>query len=438
MKTFQIVLLIVFGALAALAVAFFSGAIELPQKKNSSTPGSMGTVVMWGIIPRSSLATTVEAFNKLTNNQVNLVYVQKDQDKLEKELLESFAFGVPPDVFLLSNDLISLYHDKVVLIPYQGFSERMFTDSYIQASDVFKTLNGILGFPILSDPLIMFYNKDHLESKNIIKPPVLWKDLLEITPILTEKNEVLDIKRSAVALGESKNINNFREILFALNLQLGNNISFRDNEKKVYVSNFSGKSLISSKPAEESLRFYTEFSNPLKTVYSWNKSKQSSLNSFIAGDLSIYFGFASEIPTIQRMNPNLNFDIANIPQIEGSSNRITYSRVYALAIPKTTKNFQGAFYVASQLANGPLTAALPLSSGMAPVRRDLLSSNQTITKYVDVFYKSALQSRSVIEPGIENSNKVFGDMVESILSGLKDYSKAVDDANRELEILLKR
>jgi ABC-type glycerol-3-phosphate transport system substrate-binding protein len=437
MKNFQIILLVVFGLLAGLAAAFFSGAIELPQKASDSpTGGASGRVTMWGTVPRSQLRETIDFFNTQSGGDLTLNYIEKNPLTYQKDLLDSFAFGGTPDVFLLSNDLINIYYDKVIPIPYQGFTERMFADTYIKAAEVFKTETGILGYPFLSDPLIMFYNKDHFDTKGILFPPKHWKELSDLVPQLTEKNELLEISKSAVALGESKNIRNFKEILLALNVQLGNSVVSRDSTKSTYISVLSSKSLISAKPAEEALKFFLEFSNPLKSVYSWNKSRPDSLTAFVGGDLSIYFGFASEITLIQKMNPNLNFDIANIPQVEGSANTLTYSNVYALAIPKNTSNPQGSFYVAGQLANGPLAGAFSLVSGMTPVRRDLLAPTASLTKFTDVYYKSAIASRSWVDPNYTETNKIFGQMIENVLSGLKNYGGAVSDANTELKTLL--
>ncbi len=437
MKNFQIILLVVFGLFGGLAAAFFSGAIELPQKASQSpTGGAAGSVTMWGTIPKSQLRDTIDFFNNQSGGNLTLNYIEKNPATYEKDLLDSFAFGGTPDIFMLSNSLINLYSEKVVTIPYQGFSERMFADTYIQAAEVFKTEVGILGFPLLSDPLVMFYNKDHFDSAAVTLPPKLWKDFSTLVPTLTEKNELLEIKRSGVALGEAKNIKNFKEILLAMNIQLGNNVVVRDYTKSSYVPVFSSKSLISAKPAEETLKFFLEFSNPLKSVYSWNKSLPFSLTAFVGGDVSIYFGFASEISLIQKMNPNLNFDIAQIPQVEGSGTTLTYSNVYALAIPKTTRNFQGAFYVASQIANGPLAGPVSLVSGLSPIRRDLLLPTMSLTKFTDVYYKAAIASRSWIDPSYSESNRIFTDMIENVISGLKNFGSSVADTNTELRNLL--
>ncbi len=439
MKNFQIILLVVFGLLAGLAAAFFSGAIKLPNKASDSvTGGAAGKVIMWGTVSSRDLRETIDFFNKQLGGQITLSYVEKNPLTFEKDLLDSFAFGGTPDVFLLSNDLITLYSDKVIEIPYEGFTQRMFSDTYIQAADVFKTETGILGYPFLGDPMVMFYNKDHFDSKGIVAPPKYWKDFSTLVPELTEKNELLEIKKSGVAFGESKNIKHFKEILLAMNIQLGNNVVVRDFNKGLYASVFSGKSLISAKPAEETLKFFLEFSNPLKSVYSWNKSRPDSLTAFVGGDLSIYFGFASEIPLVARINPNLNFDIANIPQVEGSSNTLTYSKIYAVSVSKASKNPQAAFYVASQLANGQIAAPFSLVSGLSPVRRDLLLPTASVTKFTDVYYKSVIASRSWVDPSYEQTNIVFSDMIENVLSGLKDYSKSVTDTNAELKALLAR
>jgi ABC-type glycerol-3-phosphate transport system substrate-binding protein len=439
MKNFQVILLIVFGLFAGLALAFFSGGIKLPEKASQSpTGGVTGNVTMWGTLPTSTLRSTIDFLNTQFGGSVTFKYVEKNPETYQSDLLNAFAFGGAPDILLLSNSLISLYEDKIVTVPYEAFSERTFSDSYIQATEVFKNETGIVGFPVLADPLVMYYNKDHFDSKGISTPPVLWKDLSALVPMFTEKNEVLEIKKSGLAFGESKNVRHFEDIISALNLQLGNNIVSRDFNAAQYRSIFSNNSAISSKPAEEALKFYLEFSNPLKSNYSWNKSMPDSLMAFVAGDLSVYFGFASEVPLIQKMNPNLNFDIATIPQVEGSPNFVTYANVYALAIPKTSQNFQAAYYVASQIANTEIAGPFSVASGFSPVRRDLLKPSLAYSKYIEVAYRATLQSRSWVIPESKEVQNIFARMIESNLSGLQTIPKSVSEASIELQTLLSR
>ena len=48
------------------------------------------------------------------------------------------------------------------------------------------------------------------------------------------------------------------------------------------------------------LTYYTDFANPLKSVYSWNRSFSSSRDAFLAQNLAVYFGPGSEIEYITR------------------------------------------------------------------------------------------------------------------------------------------
>ncbi len=266
-------------------------------------------------------------------------------------------------------------------------------------------------------------------------PPKYWKDLFEYTPKLTTKNEALQIIKSGVALGEFQNVDNAKEILVAMNLQLNNPI-IEAGPNKSYKSVLSKSSDVSSQPAIQSLNFFNEFSDPVKNVYSWNKSRPDSQAAFIAGDLAIYFGLASELKNIQQKNPNLNFDVASIPQVEELTNNVTYADVYALAIPKNSPNAQIALSVAANLANGTNTLALAASSNFVPIRRDLLSGTQG--KFISVFYDSALHARSWIDPSDEGTTKVFSEMVESVISGLSNSADAVEVANSGLGKLVPR
>ena len=52
------------------------------------------------------------------------------------------------------------------------------------------------------------------------------------------------------------------------------------------------------------LQFYVDFADPVKPVYSWNKSFPRAVDAFSSEDLAIYFGFASEFRSLLNKNPN--------------------------------------------------------------------------------------------------------------------------------------
>lgn len=434
MKGFQVGVMIFFGVFVLLGVLLFSGAIKLPDKGGSQQVVG-GTIRIWGTVSKKGLNTAISFLNS-KNESLKIIYQEKDPRTFQDDLLNAFAFGGLPDMFLMSQADIMTYEDKVITIPFTSFPERTFADTYVRSADIFKRGDGFIGFPIFSDPLVMYYNRDLLEAAGYVAPPKYWKDLFEYVPKLTKKNDALQVLTSGVALGEFVNIKNAKEIFLAMNLQLNNPI-ITTIEGGRYDSVLNKQSNVSARPAVQSLNFYNEFSNPVNTVYSWNKSKPSSDNAFIAGDLAIYFGLASEARTIALKNPNLNFDVAALPQVEELPTKMTYADVYALAIPKTSPNAQAALTVATDLANGANTLALVGPSGYAPMRRDLIGGGSS-DPWNAVFYDASLNSRSWIDPDDTATTELFKMMVEQVISGLSNAEDAISSADNELRRIINK
>ncbi len=435
MKGFQIGILIFFGFFVFLGVLIFSGAIKLGGNKSAEEVAAAPTLTIWGTLPSKKLAPAIALSTQGSGMQVK--YVAKDPRTYEEDILNAFAFGGLPDAFLMSQDLIFKYEDKLINIPFTYFPERTYDDSFVRAAEIFKKGQGFLGFPIFVDPLIMYYNQDILESKGYTEPPTYWSDLFEYVPKLTSINEALKIDKAGVALGEFENVKNAKEIFVALMLQLDNPIVARNPANGKFAPVLGASSAVSSKPAIQSMDFYGEFSDPTKSVYSWNKSMESSDKEFISGDLAIYFGLTSEFENIRLRNPNLNFDIHQLPQVKELPTVITYADVYALSIPSNSPKAQMALAIASSLANGPAAAGIAGASGFAPVRRDLISApNQN--KYGKIYYAAALSSRSWVDPDDKKTTEIFSQMFEDVLSGLSSTEDAIMSASTELKLLLQK
>ena len=147
--------------------------------------------------------------------------------------------------------------------------------------------------------------------------------------------------------------------------------------------------------AQSALRFYTEFSNPAKTTYSWNRSLPSSKDVFIAGDLAMYFGFASELDDIEKKSPHLNFDIAPVPQAKDAIARMTYGNMQAITVLKSSKNPTTTFYAASFMTSPEFNFVFSTISALPPPRRDLLRNIPP-----SAFGKYSIMVRSLHEVGL--------------------------------------
>ena len=198
----------------------------------------------------------------------------------------------------------------------------------------------------------------------------------------------------------------------------------------------NSNSSINQNGAEAALSFYTQFVDPVKSIYSWNTSLPLSRDMFTAGDLALYFGYASELGNLNARNPNLNFDVALMPQSQSSSVKMTYGKVYGLAILKSSPNVVAATNAFYALTSSAAQTVWSNESGYPPVVRSLLTQ-KTSSPFMSVFNTAALQSQGWLDPNRSATNEIFNDMIGSVISGDKQPSGAVQDAGNSLDQLLK-
>lgn len=424
---FQIIILIVFIVAAILGVLVFSGAIPLG---NSSGTTTQGTVVLWGTVKASIVSPLLDDFNRVNTTFVTK-YVEKSPDTFDNDLLEALAAGTGPDMFFISDDLAYKYSNKIFTIPYTSFPINTFKSNYVGAGEVFLTSKGVLAFPLTVDPLMMYYNRSMLDANGIAYPPSYWDEFGNLIPLLTKKDSKGMITESTVALGQFSNVLHAKDILASLFMQAGNSIvAEKDGSFISALSENNGAYDLGS-----ILKFYTDFADPLNSVYSWNKSFSSSEDAFSAENLAFYFGYASELQSLVNKNPNENFLVTAIPQIRNSSFKLTGAHVTGIAISSFSKNFNTAFTAAGLLANGSFASSLANALGIAPARRDLLNIKPT-DAYLPIFYNSAFFAKSWLDPSPADTNTIFQGMVEKVLSGSMSTTDAVSDAGAKLGLLL--
>lgn len=429
MKNFQIILIVVFIAAAVLGLLVFSGAIPLGNKSES---GAQGTVVLWGTFRAELINPLLEEFNN-ANQDFVVQYVYKSPDNFDQNLLEALASGTGPDLFFLPDNLAFHYSNKIFPIPYQSFSVSSFKKSFASAGEVFLTSKGILAFPIIVDPLVMYYNRSLLDANGVVYPPSTWDDLISVTPTLTKRDENNRIVKSAVGMGHFSNILHAKDILAMLFMQTGNKIVFEQNNR--FVTDLS----VSVGPLSLSriLQFYTDFADPQKNIYSWNKSLPLSRDYFTSSDLAFYFGYASELTSLVNKNPNLNFLATEVPQIKDSGFKLTSARVTGLAISAFSKNMNTAFIAAGQMSNGDFAYKLASTLGVTPARRDLLAV-KTIDAYSPVFFASTLYAKSWLDPSTKDTDDIFRRMIDGVLSNAFRPADAIADAQAKLSLLLNK
>jgi ABC-type glycerol-3-phosphate transport system substrate-binding protein len=426
---FQVVVIVIFIAAAIFGVLVFSGAIPIGGKDESL---GQGTVVLWGTFPASIVAPVVNDFNNLNKTFV-VRYIEKSEATFNEELLEALASNQGPDMFFLPDDLAFRYANKIFPIPYASYPLNTFKNVFAGAGEVFLTSKGITAFPMTIDPLMMYYNRSMLDANDVIYPPTSWDEMINVAPLLTEKDESNKINKSAVALGHYSNVIHAKDILATMFMQAGNPIVTETEGTFSSVLD----SAIGNYNLPSILKLYTNFADPNNVVYSWNKSFPNSDDAFSAENLAFYFGFSSELKSLINKNPNQNFFVAPFPQIKNSTFKRTGARVTGLAISAFSKNFNTAYTAANMMATGDFASKFALALNIPPARRDLLAVKGT-DAYSPVFFSSALFAKSWPDPSPEDTENIFSGMINSVLSNNMTVLDAIKDADSKMSLLFVR
>ncbi len=430
MSNFQLIFTGIFVMLILIGVAVFAAFGGL------NGGSGIGSVVVWGTADQTTVDRVLQDLRQNDKTLLNVNYIQKTPNTYAADLVNAMASGTGPDLFLVAQDQVMLFADKITQIPYSEVSQSTFVNSFIDEGQLFLTEQGALALPLLVDPLVMYWNRDMFAAAGIAQPPLYWSDLIVLAPKITSLDPSLNIKKSAVALGEWGNIANAKAILTTLFLQAGDNIVSRDANGASVVVFGTTPPNASENPAISALNFYTEFANPSKTTYSWNRSLPSSQSAFTAGDLALYFGMASEYKALSSRNPNLRFGVASLPQIQGSSIKLTFGQMTGVAVARTAPNPAGAVVVAQKLTSVIAVAAFAQATGLPPVRRDVPvdTSNDAA---LAVFAQSALIARAWLDLDKQKTDQLFGNMIESVISGKSQSNEAVGEVSQSLGALLR-
>lgn len=436
---FQTIILVLFGVVAVVAVVVFAKA---PAKNANSDPGIVdahGEVVIWGSFPDNpAFSKEVTAFNSQYAKSFSIRYQFHDPVRFDRDIVEALASGKGPDILLLPDDLILRHTDKIEILPYTVFPQRTFQDLFIQASELYMRDTGVVAIPFAVDPMVMYWNRDLFDNASVTLPPKNWSEFLALAPKLTKRDpKSFEIKQSMLSFGEYANVKNAKEILAMLFLQVGNPVVSMQVAGKPATMLMSRKTDRIAPDADvlSAFRYYMDFSNPLKNIYSWSRAMPNSRDAFIDGSLAVYFDYASAYNEIKAKNPHLNFLVAPVPQPAGTKTEVTFTRMHGLAVLKTSTNKKTAFIAVQRLLDQKYASEFTQAFNLPPVRRDLLAQPQT-DAVNSVLYDSAIRGRTWLDPRPEESDKAFQEAVESVSSGRVDIEKSLYNLDDALKSLL--
>lgn len=391
-------------------------------------------MVIWGPFPFNEVNEVLEGI-KDTDKAFEVVsYVSVAPERFNNTFLNAIAEGRAPDLIMLPHTELTNQRSKLLPVPYDtpGFSARDIRDRYVDGSEIFALNDGLYAVPYMVDPIVLYWNRDMFAGAGLAGAPQSWEQLVgQMVNLLTVRDNSRTILSSAIAFGEYRNVRNAVEVMSLLLMQSGSQlVQETDRGYEVMLNDSAGGG---RPPMEAALQFYTDFANASNPLYSWNRAQTEDRQAFIAADLAMYFGFASEADMIESRNPNLNFDVAQVPQGSNATIARTYGEFYGLAIPRASRNPQGAFNAAGTLANAQNSLNMAFALNYTPVHRAALTAG-TPDPYAAIGYQSALIARAWLQPAPESTEAAFQSMIEDVNSARSRVSSAVSDTINRLII----
>jgi len=389
----------------------------------------------WGISDEPIVFNSLIQDFKKTYPHISINYTLKDQKTYHEDLLRALADNKAPDIVMLQDNWLPYYEDKIYPLDLKKDKyfnlldlEQIF--SQISRNEVVKD-SYLLGLPLYTDVLALYYNKDVFNNYNIVLPPATWEEILNLISTLRRVNPQGQITRAAIALGSSSNVDWKTDILSALIMQYGGEIVDTSEQKAVLnVSiNKEDKKIV---PGEEALNFYTQFNDPYSRYYTWNDNFVDSTIAFSRGETVMMIGYNQAKKTINRYGANLNYGIASLPQFANSPSIINYGQTMTLAVLKNSEYHQESWNFLKFLSQKNNAQNYFLQTKNPPTRLDLI---QEYLNDLDsgIFIREIATSYNWHQYDFQSINTIFKEMIEAVTykgdASLKAVNTAVERIN---------
>ena len=386
------------------------------------------TLKWWGVqADEYEMRPILDAFRAQYPN-INVQYQKRNLATYESDLLDAFAAGEGPDVFSIHNSWVPKYLNKITPAPVGKFQIAQFKREFLDTVSVdFVRGTDVYGIPLSVDTLALYYNKDIMRSGGVVLPPKTWSELATAARKMTKIDASDNITTYGLAFGASGNITRAVDILYLLMLQGRSGDWSPDRTRPVF---FEGRTVDgkTAYPALEALKFFTSFTNSDSSNYSWSPDAPNSLDVFAAGKLGMMFAYASSYQQIINKSPNLQFDIAEIPQPNLQDPKVNFASYFGEVVHKNSK-YQNAAWELIRIATSKEVLAKYYKGKRVPSSRFDLADTQVTDADVGIFATSGLTAKSFYRPDQLKVDRSFGETIDDIVLRGRSY----EDAMRLLE-----
>lgn len=401
----------------------------------SAGPSGQVTLRFWKPFEDSDSMQTLIAAYQQKHSNVRIEYTKKNIADYEEDLVNALADGTGPDIFSINNSWLPKYQSRLAPAPDSVFTFKDYRDTFVPI--VVDNFTGsdrkVYGVALAVDSLALYYNKDLLGSSGIGVPPKTWADLERHVQRITKQDKNGYFTRSGIAMGTSSNVNRPSDIVYLLMLQAGAQPWQEDHLSSTFADsvNRNGNRVEAGRQA---LEFYTSFANPASDNYSWNARSDYSIDAFVNGRAAFLYSYAYTRDTIAQKAPNLNYDIAQVPQYDYDSPTVNYANYFGEVVSKQSKNSAVAWDFLKFISSKDSLDKYYAKQKQPSSRRDLVEL-QISDPDIGVFANSNLTAKAFYKPDEARMDKIFNSMIDAVILRGVDADDALRQASQQADTL---
>lgn len=287
---------------------------------------------------KENWADIAKKFNKLKiqeeNGFLNVIIQYEmisDQINYENNVREMQFEGEGPNIYMIFNSWVPRYQQKLLPAPKEMMTIAQFESTFAKAAaedliftDSETSEKRIYALPFYIDTPALYYNVDRFANEGLVKAPETWEEFKDYVEKLTIRDENGNIEKAGAAFGGGKNVNRSQDIIILLAMQ--NN--FRQNQAENFTS-------LNTPEGIAAVKFYTDFTDPVKRFYTWNEDQIYSIDAFAQRKAAMMINYSHHIDNIiSKTGGTLNFKIASIPQLD-KNYKVNYASYWVPVVPKT-------------------------------------------------------------------------------------------------------
>lgn len=414
------------------------------------------TLEWWGVFDPSDAYEPIIRDYQVRHPNIRINYRKLRYAEYEQALLEAWSRGTGPDLLYVHNMWMGKYEDRLLPMPksislpakevtglikkeekavFKSYSTpplNALKDTYVDAvwRDVVRG-DKVLGLPVAIDVLALFYNRTLLDQAGILAPPRTWQEVADAVGRLTRQDELSDIIQSGIALGTADNIPRSSDIVALLMLQNGADII--RGGTVVWDEAASG----GYRPGVEAVRFYTDFSNIAKEVYTWNGTLPSATEAFVQGRLAMMLGYAYQLPALRAQGPAVDLGVAPVPHInpDGTDARrraVNVANYWMQTVSSQTKYPNEAWDFLLFLTSHDQAKVFVAAQQRPSARRDLLN-DQLKDPVMAPFAQAALTAQTWYSgKNPLAAEGVFASLINDVLEGKESIARSLQFYSRQL------